>query len=47
MRLQHEKSVKNRLHQKLKKQHQKQKAEYGIVAIAAGEGIQKLFRAWV
>ena len=45
MRLQHEEVLKTDYTAKVKEAAQKQKAEYGIVAVAAGEGIQELFKS--
>ena len=45
MRLQHEEVLKTDYSAKVKEAAQKQKAEYGIVAVAAGEGIQELFKS--
>lgn len=45
MRLQHEEVLKTDYTAKVKEAVQKQKAEYGIVAVAAGEGVQELFKS--
>ena len=45
MRLQHEEVLKTDYTAKVKEAAQKQKAEYGIVAVAAGEGVQELFKS--
>ena len=45
MRLQHEEVLKTDYSAKVKEAAQKQKAEYGIVAVAAGEGVQELFKS--
>ena len=45
MRLQHEEMLKTDYTAKVKEAAQKQKAEYGIVAVAAGEGVQELFKS--
>ena len=45
MRLQHEEVLKTDYTAKVKEAAQKQKAEYGIVAVAAGEGVQDLFKS--
>ena len=43
--MQHEEVLKTDYTAKVKEAAQKQKAEYGIVAVAAGEGIQELFKS--
>lgn len=45
MRLQHEEVLKTDYTAKVKEAAQKQKVEYGIVAVAAGEGVQELFKS--
>lgn len=45
MRLQHEEVLKTDYTAKVKEAAQKQKAEYGIVAVAAGEGVKELFKS--
>ena len=45
MRLQHEEVLKTDYTAKVKEAAEKQKAEYGIVAVAAGEGVQELFKS--
>lgn len=45
MRLQHEEVLKNDYTSKVQAAAEKQKAEYGIVAVAAGEGIHELFKS--
>nr|WP_278578499.1 DAK2 domain-containing protein [Granulicatella adiacens] len=45
MRLQHEEVLKTDYTAKVKEAAQKQKSEYGIVAVAAGEGVQELFKS--